>query len=38
MYASCWILTKMENLPPPTPGEEALHPRGGSIDMDEIVL
>ncbi len=23
MYASCWVCTKVENLPPPTPGSEA---------------
>ena len=23
MYASCWVITKVENLPPPTPGSEA---------------
>jgi hypothetical protein len=29
MYASCWILTKVDNLPPPTPDSEmALTPRG----------
>lgn len=29
MYASCWVCTKVENLPPPTPGLESDFARGG---------
>ncbi|KAK3934060.1 hypothetical protein QBC46DRAFT_90500 [Diplogelasinospora grovesii] len=35
MYASCWICTKQENLPPPTPEMESSRERVGSVDMDE---
>lgn len=34
MYASCWIMTKTENLPPPTPEME----RHNSIDMPTLTI
>lgn len=33
MYASCYILTKIENLPPVKTSE-----RGNSIDLDELEI
>lgn len=34
MYASCWICTKVENLPPPTPELE----RSNSVDMPALTI
>lgn len=33
MYASCWVCTKVENLPPPTPGSEAEGVQGLGEDL-----
>lgn len=33
MYASCWVCTKVENLPPPTPGSEAEGAQGLGEDL-----
>ncbi|KAK4242708.1 hypothetical protein C8A03DRAFT_29139 [Achaetomium macrosporum] len=34
MYASCWVCTKVENLPPPTPGSEA--EMGGQAIVEDL--
>jgi betaine lipid synthase len=36
MYASCWVCTKVENLPPPTPGSEA--EMGGQVIAEDLAL
>lgn len=35
MYASCWICTKVENLPPPTPDMDRM---GGANDMPALTI
>lgn len=37
MYASCWVMTKRENLPPPTPEAEAAEVGGDNGGPDEAV-
>jgi len=36
MYASCYILTKIQNLPPVTPVDS--HTRVGSVDLEELEI
>jgi betaine lipid synthase len=35
MYASCWLLTKVENLPPPTPKSSSISNRS-SVELEEL--
>jgi betaine lipid synthase len=38
MYASCWILTKIENLVPLTPKTPSRSSRDGSIDLEKLEI
>jgi hypothetical protein len=40
MYASCWLLTKVDNLPPSTPKSMSMSRTSsdGSVDLEELEI
>lgn len=38
MYASCWVLTKIESLIPLTPETRSRESRDGSVDLETLEI
>lgn len=38
MYASCYVLTKIQNLPAVTPDDARTRARVGSIDLEDLEI